>query len=155
MAGLLMNDLVARLHEGLVEALRRRQQSLAQPVTVAEIYQDLIPYRLVRSEFGFALNADYEHALLQLLAGEGDYVRIEPPEARAELRRELNTPNPNVAMIRHYAACDVFVMGHAPAGPASAAAAKVSEKRREPVPKPAAPAPTPNWEPSLITGKPA
>ena len=105
-----MNDLVVRLHNALLDALRQRAARLDQPVTVAEIYQDLIPYRMVRS-FGFALNADYEFALLQLLAGEGKLARIEPPEVREELRLELLSPNPNVGMFRQYAACDVFVTG--------------------------------------------
>src|SRR6185369_10295323 len=106
-----MNDLVVRLHRSLIEALQQRSTRLDQPVTVAEIYQDLIPYRLVRS-FGFALNADYEFALLQMLAGEGNLARIEPPEVREELRLELLSPNPNVGMFRQYAACDVFVSGN-------------------------------------------
>ena len=89
--------------------MQQRAAPLDQPVTVAEIYQDLIPYRLVRS-FGFALNADYEFALLQLLAGEEKLARIEPPEVREELRLELLSPNPNVGMFRQYAACDVFVL---------------------------------------------
>jgi hypothetical protein len=105
-----MNDFVVRLHNALLDAMRQRAARLDQPVTVAEIYQDLIPYRMVRS-FGFALNADYEFALLQLLAGEGKLARIEPPEVREELRLELLSPNPNVGMFRQYAACDVFVNG--------------------------------------------
>jgi predicted RNA-binding Zn-ribbon protein involved in translation (DUF1610 family) len=124
-----MNDLVVRLHRALLDAMRQRAALLDQPVTVAEIYQDLIPYRLVRS-LGFALNADYEFALLQLLAGEDKLARIEPPEVREELRLELLSPNPNVGMFRQYAACDVFVVaaeGAEAAAPASAAEHKRSD----------------------------
>jgi hypothetical protein len=46
------------------------------------------------------LNADYEHALLRLLAGEGDLARIEPREVRDKLRLELESPNPNVGIFR-------------------------------------------------------
>jgi hypothetical protein len=106
-----MTDLViARLHHALVDAMRRtRPAELDQSVTVAEIYQDLLPYRTARSEIGFEMNADYEHALLRLLAGEGDFARIEPREVRDKLRLELESPNPDVGLYRSYAACDVWV----------------------------------------------
>jgi hypothetical protein len=105
-----MNDSLPALHRALVEALLQRQHHAAhQPVTVAEIYQDLIPYRTVRTSIGFALNADYEHALLKLLAGDGGYARIEPAEVQNELRHELKSSNPNVGVFRNFAACDVFV----------------------------------------------
>jgi hypothetical protein len=101
--------LLAQLHRALVDSLvLSDRHNLHDPVTVAEIYTDLIPYRSVRT-LGFALNADYEHALLQFLAGEGGYARIEPVEVRDQLRDELKSSNPNVAIYRHYAACDVYV----------------------------------------------
>lgn len=106
-----MNDpVITQLHRTLVDALRRsRPGALDRPVTVAEIYQDLLPYRAARSEIGFEMNADYEHALLRLLAGEGDFARIEPREVRDKLRMELESPNPNVGVFRNYAACDVWI----------------------------------------------
>jgi double zinc ribbon protein len=105
-----MKESIVQLHSALVDALvRSRHHPADQPVTVAEIYQDLIPYRSVRSTIGFALNADYEHALLTLLAGDGGFARVEPAEVQAELRVELHSPNPNVGVFRNYAACDVFV----------------------------------------------
>jgi hypothetical protein len=122
-----MNDLVVRLHRALVDAMRQRAARLDQPVTVAEIYQDLIPYRMVRS-LGFALNADYEFALLQLLSGDGQLARIEPQEVREELRLELLSPNPNVGMFRQYAACDVFV--NAPADEPQEDASHAPDVRR-------------------------
>src|SRR5688572_15195581 len=101
---------VTRLYERLTEALQRsRRDPFNVPVTVAEIYQELVPYRLVRAEIGFDMNADYEHALLRLLAGEGECVRIEPAHAADEIRRELRSANPNLSIYRDYAACDVWV----------------------------------------------
>jgi hypothetical protein len=103
-------NVVAQLHHELVDALRRtRPAALTKSVTVAEIYQDLVPYKAARNTIGFELNADYEHALLRLLAGEGDLARIEPREVRDKLRLELESPNPNVGIFRDYAACDVWV----------------------------------------------
>jgi len=106
-----MSSSVARLHRALVDAMRRNRPNAPNgTVTVAEIYQDLVPYRSVRSALGFALNADYEHALLQLLAGVENRARIEPAEAREALRLELESPNPNTGVFRGYAACDVIIM---------------------------------------------
>ncbi|MEX2281570.1 MAG: zinc ribbon domain-containing protein [Gemmatimonadota bacterium] len=101
--------LLGQLHRALVDSLvLSDRHNLHDPVTVAEIYTDLIPYRSVRT-LGFALNADYEHALLQFLAGEGGYALIEPVEVRDQLRNELKSSNPNLGIYRHYAACDVYV----------------------------------------------
>jgi hypothetical protein len=106
-----MDDMViAQLHRTLVDAIRRnRPEAIDRPVTVAEIYQDLVPYRTARTTIGFEMNADYEYALLRLLAGEGDLARIEPREVRDKLRMELESPNPDVGLYRSYAACDVWV----------------------------------------------
>jgi hypothetical protein len=105
-----MDQLVEQLHACLAEAVRQsRPEPFVAPVTVAEIYQDLVPYRTVRSRLGFEMNADYEHTLLRLLAGEGEYARLEPKEAREELRAELATPNPNVGLFRKFAGCDVWI----------------------------------------------
>ncbi len=101
--------LVAQLHRALVDALiLSDRHSVHDPVTVAEIYTDLIPYRSVRT-LGFAMNADYEHALMHLLAGEGGFAQIEPDEVREQLRDELKSTNPNVGIYRNYAACDVLI----------------------------------------------
>jgi hypothetical protein len=105
-----MTAVATQLYHKLVEALRERgADSADRPVTVAEIYQELVPYRVVRERLGLELNADYEHALLQLLAGEADLLRLEPGTARDELREELSSPNPYVGLYRKFAACDVWV----------------------------------------------
>jgi hypothetical protein len=107
-------EAVVRLYERLAEALQRtRPAGFDAPVTVAEIYQELVPYRAVRSEVGFGMNADYEHVLLRLLAGEAELARLEPETAREEILRELRSANPNVSVYRAYAGCDVWVRPHA------------------------------------------
>lgn len=105
-------DVVARLYDELIEALREKEEGASSGhwrVTVAEIYQDLVPYRRARMSLGVEMNADYEHALLRLLAGEGDRVRLEPAEARGELESTLQTSNPDVTLYRKFAACDVQI----------------------------------------------
>lgn len=105
-----MDVFVDRLYAALTDALRQsRDRPFSAPVTVAEIYQDLVPYRVVRGAIGFEMNADYEHALLQLLAGIDGLARMEPDQAATELRHELESPNPNVGLFRKFAACDVWI----------------------------------------------
>ena len=101
-----------RLHALLVEAVRQRRGAdpHAAPVTVAEIYQELVPYRQVRAAIGLEMNADYEHTLLRLLSGERQLARIEPAAARDQMERELESPNPNVGLYRKFAGCDVWLL---------------------------------------------
>lgn len=97
-----------RLFQVLVEEIRsRRPQYLREPFTVAEIYQDLVPYRSHRDRIGAAMNGDYEHALLRLLSGEDGYLFLESDPARRRLVAELDSSNPNTGIFREYAALDV------------------------------------------------
>lgn len=112
-------DRLEHIHASLAQALVRSRggEAFGNPVTVAEIYQDLVPYRAVRTQLGFDMNADYEHTLLRLLAGEGDLARLDPPEAREELQDELGAPNPNVGLFRKFAGCDVWIAKPPPGAP--------------------------------------
>jgi hypothetical protein len=135
-------DRLERIHATLADVLQRRPQAFEAPVTVAEIYQDLVPYRAVRAELGFDMNADYEHTLLRLLAGEGELARLEPEEARQELREELDSPNPNVGLFRKFAGCDVFIVR-----PAAMAAVRTEEAGRiVDLPQDDVPATPDTWE---------
>ena len=101
-------DSLARFHRALVEEiLRTRPLYLSEPFTVAEIYQNLVPYRTHRDRIGVEMNGDYEDVLLRLLAGEGEYLLLESDHARREIKNELGSPNPNTGLYREYAAADV------------------------------------------------
>ncbi len=101
-------EVLGRFHRALVREIHARNpEHLNSPFTVAEIYQNLVPYRTHRDEIGLEMNADYEHVLLRLLAGEGDYLDIESRTARQEIREELDSPNPNIGLYRDFAAADV------------------------------------------------
>jgi len=103
-------EVLGRFHRALVRELRARNpERMDAPFTVAEIYQNLVPYRTHRDEIGVEMNADYEHALLRLLAGEGDFLSIESKTAREEIREELDSPNPNTGLYRDFAAADVHL----------------------------------------------
>lgn len=118
-------DLLDRLHHRLRTALRDGGPGTAAP-TVGDVYQRLIPYRAVRGELGIMELADYEHALLRLLAGERGYLELGEERARAEFVAELSSPNPILGVYRDYAAATVRVAGranpasHAPADDAQA-----------------------------------
>lgn len=108
------SETLERFFRTLTEAVSEaRPPGDGRPVTVADIYEDLVPYRVARSAIGFAMNADYEHALMRLLAGEGQYVRLDPEEARRELQRELTSTNPDVTLYRKFASCGVVVAADA------------------------------------------
>jgi len=101
-------EVLGRFHGALVREIQAKHpEHISSPFTVAEIYQNLVPYRTHRDEIGVEMNADYEHALLRLLAGEGDYLSIESRTARQEIQEELDSPNPNTGLYRDFAAADV------------------------------------------------
>jgi hypothetical protein len=103
-----MSDVLARFHAALVEEiLNRRPEYIHAPFTVAEIYQNLVPYGTHRDLIGVEMNGDYEDALLRLLAGEGGYLVLESPQALRTLREEVSSSNPNTGLYREFAAVDV------------------------------------------------
>ena len=101
-------EVLSRFYGALVDEIRaQRPDYLTGPFTVAEIYQNLVPYGVHRDRIGVEMNGDYEDALLRLLAGEGGYLILESDTALRNLREELESPNPNTGMYREYAAVDV------------------------------------------------
>jgi len=90
---------------------------LHQPLQVAEILSDVLPYRANRRALGIESAEDYEALLLRLCAGDGGLARTDPPEIQARFRSELATPNPDLSLLRTHG--DAFV---SLAGPAVARA---------------------------------
>ena len=102
------SDTLDRFHQVLLQEISdSRPEYLTKPFTVAEIYQNLVPYRSHRDRIGVEMNGDYEDILLRLLAGEGDYLVLDSEVARREIREELESPNPNTGLFRDFAATDV------------------------------------------------
>lgn len=102
------DDVIGRFHRTLVDEIQaRRPEYLRGPFTVAEIYQNLVPYGSHRDLIGVEMNGDYEDALLRLLAGEGGYLILESGPALRALREELESANPNTGLYREFAAVDV------------------------------------------------
>jgi hypothetical protein len=140
------ND-VGRLFRGLVAVLAERDPGrLERGFQVAELYQDMVPYRTHRDQLGFASNQDYEAAVLGLLAGLGDFARIEPAEARETLAAEAASRNPDPTLFREFAAARVrlnqqrvrtLLAGN------TAYAPPAEQPEPEPAPTPAAPGGSP------------
>jgi len=101
-------QVLERFHRALIEEIQtQRPEYLTGPFTVAEIYQNLVPYGSHRDRIGVEMNGDYEDALIRLLAGEGGYLLLESDPALRDLRAELETSNPNTGLYREFAAVDV------------------------------------------------
>lgn len=103
-----MTDELDRLFEILVESLHREAR-LAVPFPANELHERLVPYRSSRSRLRVATYEDYEMAVLRLLAGERDYLRLEPDTARAQLQAEVTSVNPDTGFFRNFGEAQVLV----------------------------------------------
>ncbi len=102
------SELPGRLFDALIgEIFARWPEYVHSRFTVAEIYQNLIPWRTHRDTMGIATSGEYEQALLRLLAGEGDYLALESKAARDEMQAELECRFPNTGIYRDFAAVGV------------------------------------------------
>ena len=125
-------DALDRTFKHLLHTIQARYPAyLTQPFDVAELYQNILPYRHHRRELALETNQDYELVLLQLLSGARDYLVVSD-EMRERLARELASPNPDPGVFREYSTSQValspsavrrFQSGAAAPEPAFAAAA--------------------------------
>src|SRR3982751_5993769 len=89
-----MMDALDRTFRHLLQTIQARYPAyLTQPFEVAELYQNILPYRHHRRELGLETNQDYELVLLQLLSGARDYLVVNE-EMRERLGREGAFPTP-------------------------------------------------------------
>jgi RNA polymerase subunit RPABC4/transcription elongation factor Spt4 len=101
---------VERLFRAVVTTLAERDPArLSAPLQVAELYQQIVPYRTHRARLGFDTHQDYEGAILGLLAGIGGYADLEPVEARDALAAEAGSPNPDAGLVREFAGARVLL----------------------------------------------
>jgi hypothetical protein len=105
-------DAIDRTFKHLLQTIQARYPAyLAQPFEVAELYQNILPYRHHRRELGLETNQDYELVLLQLLSGARDYLVVND-QMRERLARELASPNPDPGAFREFSTAQI---GLAPA----------------------------------------
>jgi hypothetical protein len=104
-----MDDL-ERLINTLVEVLKQADpKRLKTPFQVSELYKSILPYRQFKNQLQFDTNQDYEMAVLRLLAGEGNYASVQPPEVQQQLADEAQAINPNPGLFRDFAAARVLL----------------------------------------------
>ena len=100
-------DALDRTFRHLLQTIQTRYPAyLTQPFEVAELYQNILPYRHHRRELGLDTNQDYELVLLQLLSGARDYLVVSD-EMRERLARELATPNPDPGAFREFSTSQI------------------------------------------------
>ena len=93
----------------LVRTVRSRYpQYLAEPFDVAELHQNILPYRHHRRELGLDTNEDYEITLTELLSGERDYLIVDD-RMRDALRQELAGTNPDPSAFKRFASATVSI----------------------------------------------
>ena len=96
-------DNIDRMYRHLVRTVRSRfPQYLAQPFDVAELYQNVLPYRHHRRELGLETNDDYEMTLTELLSGSRDYLIVDE-QMRDALKKELSATNPDPSAFKQFA----------------------------------------------------
>ena len=123
-----MDDLDRVFHR-LVQNIKARSPEHAdRPFTVAELYEQLIPYRHNRRELGIETNQDYEMAVMRLLSGERDYI-LGDEAMQDALKREIGSQNPDTGAFREFATTQISISPEA------------LEKRPERGKTPAAPRP--------------
>jgi hypothetical protein len=87
----------------LARRLRESPETDGGTVTVAELRRTLLPYPRCRRELGLASKAEYDVALLRLLADEA-YLRPHEDGLREAVQRELASPEPGLGILDDWAA---------------------------------------------------
>ncbi|MEO8294257.1 MAG: zinc ribbon domain-containing protein [Gemmatimonadota bacterium] len=82
---------------------------LHRPVSIEEIAQTIVPYRTNRRALELESNEDYDMVLLRLCAGEGGFVRTDPPEAQAAFVEETASLNPDLSVLRQLQSIGVLL----------------------------------------------
>jgi hypothetical protein len=147
-----MVDNVEQMFRHLVRTIRTRfPQYLNQPFDVAELHQNILPYRHHRRELGLETNEDYEITLLELLSGARGYLVVDD-KVRDALQSELASPNPDPGAFRQFAGAQVSLSPTAMRGLESSPSQAPDTTRAVEPPKPARPsapaAPTPAAAPA-------
>ncbi len=123
-------DNVERMFRHLVRVIQTRfPQYLTHPFDVAELYQNILPYRHNRRELGLETNEDYEITMLALLAGNHGYLHVED-RMREALQAELTSRNPDPGSFRQFPDAQITLspsavqgLGTTPSAPPRAARA--------------------------------
>lgn len=130
-----MTDELERLFRTLVLRVREvRPEHLTRPFEVADILRTFVPYRATRVEVGVETAEDYEVLILRLLSGERGFLFTDDA-MQEDLRRELDSGNPDLRVLQSYGTAKVTLAQHAmrqvlEAAPAAATAVGAFEVER-------------------------
>jgi hypothetical protein len=98
------------VNDDLFGLLRRRMTDErvgpGDPVGVAELHKRLLPYHTCRDSLGYATKAEYDVALLRLLADERR-VAVSEPALREAVHSEIRQPEPGLAFLHRFAASEI------------------------------------------------
>jgi hypothetical protein len=93
----------------LVRTVRSQHpQLLSGPFTVADLYQQLMPYRHFRRELSLETNQEYEMVLMELLTGARGYLDVDE-QLRDQLGKELASSSPEPSRVRAFADAHVSI----------------------------------------------
>ena len=102
-------DELDRLFHRLVQNIRAKSPSqLTVPFTVAELYEQLVPYRHNRRELGIETNQDYEMTINRLLAGERGYL-VGDAAMQESIRTDISGAKPDTGAFREFASAEVSI----------------------------------------------
>ncbi len=124
-------DALDRMFHSLVRVVREKYPAfLTGSFTVADIHQQILPYRHYRRELGLETNQEYELVLMELLTGARGYLDVDE-RLRDELGKELLSASPEPSRVRDYADSSVSLnpaaLSTLPAGVADARSASVPQ----------------------------
>lgn len=119
-------DAVDRMFHVLVRTIRTKHPAyLSAPFTVADVHQQIMPYRHFRRELSLETNQEYEMTLMQLLTGARGYLDVDE-RLRDVFGKELASRSPEPSRVREFADAQVSLnaaAANAIGGGASAPAA--------------------------------
>jgi len=98
------------LKDLLARRLGEEGVPIGSPIAVAELYRRLVPYSICRDALGLATKAEYDMALLRLLADDGS-LDVQELALREAVSLELASPEPGLAILQRFAASEVQLAG--------------------------------------------
>jgi hypothetical protein len=102
-------DALERMFHVLVRTVRAKHpQLISAPFTVADLYQQIMPYRHFRRDLALETNQEYELILMELLTGARGYLDVDE-QLRDQLGKELASASPEPSRVREFADAHVSI----------------------------------------------
>jgi hypothetical protein len=102
-------DALERMFQVLVRTVRaKKPTSLSAPISVGDLYQQILPFRHYRRDLQLETNQEYELLLMELLTGARGYLDVDD-RLRDELSKELQSKTPETSRVRDFAEAQVSI----------------------------------------------